>query len=263
MIIDIHTHCFPDEVAYKTIPILAENGGVNPSSDGTISGLKASMENANIQISVLQNIATKPRQTIPINRWAASVQSDSIISFGTIHPDFVDWKEEIEWLKKSDIKGIKFHPDYQSFFVDDEKMFPIYEKIFELGLIILFHAGLDIGLPEPYHCTPEKLKKVLTTFNGGKIIAAHMGGYKYWNDVEEYLLGRDIYLDTSYSYPDLEQDKMERIIKGHGVDKILFGSDSPWKDQKKEVQNIKSLNLNKEDFDMILYKNSQKLLERA
>ena len=93
MIIDIHTHCFPDEVAYKTIPILAENGGVNPSSDGTISGLKASMENANIQISVLQNIATKPRQTIPINRWAASVQSDSIISFGTIHPDFVDWKE--------------------------------------------------------------------------------------------------------------------------------------------------------------------------
>ena len=127
----------------------------------------------------------------------------------------------------------------------------------------LLRAGLDIVLPEPYHCTPEKLKKVLTTFNGGKIIAAHMGGYKYWNDVEEYLLGRDIYLDTSYSYPDLEQDKMERIIKGHGVDKILFGSDSPWKDQKKEVQNIKSLNLNKEDFDMILYRNSQKLLARA
>ncbi|HHV96893.1 MAG TPA: amidohydrolase family protein [Clostridiaceae bacterium] len=261
MIIDIHTHCFPDELAARTIPFLAQKANIPAYLNGTIKGLKESMSKAGIDISVLQPIATKPQQTIGVNRWAINVQDEDIITFGTIHPDFPDWKNEIKMLKEAGIKGIKFHPEYQNFFVDDEKLFPVYETLFEENFIIIFHAGVDLGFQEPYHCTPARLRKVIDTFPGSVVIAAHMGGYRYWNDVEKYLVGRNIYFDTSFSFNDLGPSGMETLIKSHGHDRIFFGSDSPWADQLREVSRIKSLNLSIEEINAILGGNAARLLK--
>jgi len=200
MTIDFHTHCFSDEIAVKAIPKLAEAGGIQPFTDGTVSGLKSSMQSSGIHVSVVQPIATKPAQTTVINRWAASIKDRQIVPFGTIHPEYEHWQEEIIWLSNQGIKGVKFHPDYQRFFVDDEKLFPIYEMLFSMNFIVLFHAGVDIAFSEPYHCTPKRLQKVLDMFPRAVIIAAHMGGYMYWDDVEKYLVGRNIYMDTSFSF---------------------------------------------------------------
>lgn len=260
MIIDIHTHCFPDELAPRAIPLLAQKAGIPAYTDGTIKALKRSMRDSGVDISVLQPVATKPSQTATINRWAAGVQDQNIITFGTIHPDYPDWQEEIKWLASAGIKGVKFHPDYQDYYVDDPGVFPIYEELFKQGMIVLFHAGIDVGLPDPCHCPPSRLKKVLDAFPGACIIAAHMGGYYYWDEVEEYLLGRDIYFDTSYSITDLGPEATKRIIREHGVQKILFGSDSPWADQKSEISLIKSIGLNKTEIAMILGDNAKKLL---
>ena len=127
-------------------------------------------EDAGINISFIQPIATKPEQTTGINKWAIESQDENIRFFGTLHPDFPYWKDEIKVLAQAGIKGIKFHPDYQNFFVDEPRLIKISEKIFEAGLIILFHAGIDIGLPKPYHCTPQKLKKVLDSFPGLRLL---------------------------------------------------------------------------------------------
>lgn len=260
MIIDIHTHCFPDNLAPRAISTLANKANIQPYTDGTINGLKKSMKTAGINISFIQPIATKPEQTTGINKWAIESQDENIRFFGTLHPDFPYWKDEIKVLAQAGIKGIKFHPDYQNFFVDEPRLFKIYEKIFEAGLIILFHAGIDIGLPKPYHCTPQKLKKVLDSFPGAKIIAAHMGGYLYWKEVEKQLVGRDIYFDTSYSLTDLGAQTMAKIIKEHGTNKIIFGTDSPWGEQAKEIQMLKALELSHEELQMVLSDNAQKLL---
>jgi len=158
------------------------------------------------------------------------------------------------------LKGIKFHPDYQKFFVDDKKMFPIYETAFGLGLIVVFHAGVDIGLPAPYHATPERLEKIVRTFPRCKVVAAHMGGFSLWDDVERFLVGTDIYLDTSYSLDFMDGEQAKRIIRNHDVKKILFATDSPWADQKEAISKLKSLNLDKETEDAILGLNAKALL---
>jgi hypothetical protein len=260
MIIDIHSHCFPDGLASRAIAALTEKAGIPAYTDGTVRDLKRSMITAGIDMCVIQHIATKPEQTANVNRWAVEIQDAGIIGFGSIHPDYQGWREEIKWLVGSGIKGVKFHPEYQDFYVDDPKVYPIYEALFEAGLTVLFHAGVDLGFPYPYHCTPSRLAKVLDSFLGSRMIAAHMGGYRYWKDVERYLLGKDIYLDTSFAFNDLGAETMLALIKGHGVDRILFGSDSPWTDQWKEVSNIKSLDLSGEEIASILGGNAVHLL---
>ncbi|NLY43216.1 MAG: amidohydrolase family protein [Clostridiaceae bacterium] len=260
MIIDFHTHCFPDEIAMKAVASLSEKADIPAMLNGTLSDLKRSMEANRITGSVLLNIATKPSQTTKINDWAGRIQNGSVIPFGSIHPFYEDWKNELKRIKTLGLRGIKFHPEYQEFYVDDEAMFPIYELAFELGLVIVFHAGEDIGFDPPYHCTPERLGTLLKRFKGGKIVAAHMGGYKYWDEVEKHLVGKDIYFDTSFAVGIMDNEQAKRIICNHGYSRVLFGSDSPWEDQGRSVQCIKNLCLGPEIEEAIFYKNAVELL---
>jgi len=155
---------------------------------------------------------------------------------------------------------VKFHPDYQDFFVDEPRMLPIYRALAAAGLIVLFHAGVDIGLPPPVHCPPARLARVLDAVPELVAIASHMGGYAQWTDVAAHLLGRAVYFDTSYSLADLGADRMTALIRGHGADRILFGTDSPWTDQTVEVQAIGDLPLSTAETAAILGGNAGKLL---
>ncbi|HEX3028317.1 MAG TPA: amidohydrolase family protein [Clostridia bacterium] len=260
MVIDFHVHCFPDGLAARAVAELAERAGTPPRLNGTVSDIKESMKKASVDHSVVLSIATKPSQTEKVNSWAAEIQDKQIISFGSIHPDYIDWKAELVRLKQLGIKGIKFHPDYQLFYVDEKRMMPIYEKAFELDMTVIFHAGLDIGLPAPYHCTPDRLAKLLEAFPDGKWVAAHMGGYSYWDDVERLLGGKNIYLDTSYCFGRINNEQMLRIINNHGYKKILFATDSPWSDQEEEIKKLKALKLSEEAEKAILGLNAKELL---
>jgi len=259
-IIDIHTHVFPDEIAAKTINFLAEGANADVFLNGTVSALKESMKIAGIDISVNQPISTNPSQVQSINNWAREIEDDRIISFGTIHPLFEAFDDEIRRMRKLGIKGVKFHPDYQKFYPDDESVFPIYESLVENDIIILFHAGVDIGLYPPVHATPQRLSKVLDNFPDMKLIAAHLGGYERWDDVEKYLVGRDVFLDTSYVMDYMKSDRFVSIMRKHGFDKILFATDSPWKPQAEEVEKIGSLPIPEEVKEDIFYRNANRLL---
>jgi len=263
-IIDIHVHFFPDKIAEKTIEFLVEEAahtGAIAYLDGTIADLKKAMQEAKIDLAVNQPIATKPSQVKSINQWCLEIQDEQIISFGTIHPEFDDIKGEIRWLSENGIKGIKLHPDYQEFHPDDSSVYPIYEAICEEDMIILFHAGIDIGRYPPVYCTPQNLVNVLDDFPTMKIIASHMGSYQLWDDVERFLLGRELYFDTSYSIDYMPIEKFMYLMEAHGYDKILFGTDSPWKDLEKEVEKISSLEIPEHIKEDIFWKNSAKLLE--
>lgn len=261
MIVDLHAHCFPDQLAPRALSILAERAGTEPYFNGTVSGLRMVMDEAGIDRAVLQPIATKPGQTVGVNRWAISVQEERIISFGTIHPETQGWQDELKGLVGAGIKGIKFHPNYQDFMVDDPKLFPLYEAIFTAGLMVLFHSGVDLWYPDTNQCHPRQLKKVLTLFPGATIIAAHMGGFRCWEAVEENLLGTDLYFDTAYSLGELGVERMEKLIRAQGVEKILFGTDSPWSSPQAEIANLKTLKLTAEEQQMILGGNARRLLK--
>ncbi len=267
MIIDFHTHIFPEKIATKTISHLEQFGNVTAHTDGMLTGLKTSMKEADITTSVVLPVITKPSQFGTVNNYAASISGqDGIISFGGIHPDSEDYKKELDTILSLGLKGIKLHPDYQNVFIDDERYIRIIQYAVDHHLIVSIHAGIDIGLPEPVHCPPERslsmLQQVLshTTNPDPKIILAHTGGYGQWNEVEQLLVGQKVYFDISYSLPIITANQLIRIIRKHGCNRVLFASDSPWGGQKETVEYVKSLPLTNEEKDAIFFRNAMELL---
>jgi predicted TIM-barrel fold metal-dependent hydrolase len=263
VIIDFHTHVFPEQMAEKTIRKMEEGANVKAFTNGTLQELKSSMKNSKVDISVLLPVATKPAQFETINRYAAEISGrEGIISFGGIHPDTDHYKEELQEIKRLGLPGIKLHPDYQATFIDDPGMVRIIRYAAELELIVSIHAGFDIGLPDPIHCPPERAAKMLSQIGHGnaRIILAHMGGFGQWDEVEEYLVGKNVWFDTSYTLGSLAKEQFRRIVRSHGADRILFGTDSPWSGQKECIQYITEMDLTEEETERIFWKNGAELL---
>jgi uncharacterized protein len=262
MTIDFHTHIFPDDLAPKALSALLSNinGIYPPVTDGTKNSLLKNMNEWGIDISVVQPVITKQSQTLNINKWAKSICSDRLISFGGIYPHTDDYKRDIDFVVDLGLKGLKFHAEYQNFNLDDPKMLKIYDYALSRGLIILHHAGFDPGYPAPYKSSPKQFAKIVDAMRGGVIIAAHLGGHAQWDDVEKYLTGKNIYLDTAMGFEYFSHEQFLRIVKGHGADKILFASDSPWSSAKEEINTIKSLPLSEQETEMILGLNAKRIL---
>lgn len=262
MVIDIHTHAFPDELAPRALQLLSDGCDVPLRTDGTCAGLIASMRAAGIDRSAIMPIATKPSQVRSINKWAAGVnqQYPELICFGTLHPQQDDVQAEIARLLAAGIPGVKFHPDYQGFYVDEPELIPLYRALADAGLIVLFHAGADIGLPPPVHCPPDRLARALDAVPEMIVIAAHMGAYKCWEDGERYLAGRDLYFDSSCSLADLGPELMTALMRAHGIERIIFATDSPWTDQSEEVAGIRALDLTEDEIAAVLGGNASSLL---
>lgn len=263
MIIDFHTHCFPDKIASKAMEQLRLRSGITkPFHDGSVDGLMKLQKRDGVDCSVVLNIATNPRQQTAVNDFAISLKDvEGIIPFGSVHPDSPDALRELERIKENGLKGVKLHPDYQGFFIDDEKMFPIYEKIGELGLITVLHSGFDIGYPEPVHCTPKALSTVLKYFGGAPVVAAHFGGLCARPETLEHLAGKDVYLDTAYCYGMLTPRKAKELIDVHGADKILLGSDAPWNSPEQDIELVKCFGLTEGEEKAVLGGNAQRLLD--
>lgn len=262
MLIDFHTHAFPDKIAARAIDKLSHaSGGMQPYTDGTVEGLRALMAREGVDASVILHIATNAHQQKSVNDFAAAVQNKTdIFSFGSVFPDSEDALDELERIKELGLLGVKLHPDYQGFFVDDPKMKPLYKKISALGLITVFHAGFDYGFPPPYGATPDRVARALDWFDS-PVVCAHYGGLNCNEGVLNELCGREnLYIDTSFGYASLPRYYAEKIIEKHGTDRILFGTDAPWHTPTMELRLLRSLGLSDEDLYKICAGNAKRLL---
>ena len=269
MIIDFHTHLFPDKIAARAIDslkkgIIKTHGTLllEPQTDGTLGGLLRAMDQNGVTMSIVMPIATTPTQYESINRFAVEITDNKrIISFGSIHPRQENWEETLEDIYESGLKGIKLHPEFQDFFVDEEITEKIVKKCESLGLWILFHCGEDYGYKPPFRCTPQRLRTLIDKTGGKNIIAAHFGGFSMWEDVDKYLIGTDIYMDTSMTSGFLDKAFCLDMINRHGEDKFLFGSDAPWQSQKVAYDYIKSLEIGERTLEMIKHENAERILK--
>jgi len=264
LLIDFHTHAFPDKLAERAISSLSETGGISPYSNGKISDLVEIMDEEAVDISVVLNIATKPSQETNVNNFAITLLENSrIIPFGSVYPGSETSLSEIERLHKAGVKGIKFHPEYQWFDVMDKKVFPAYEKCGELGMIVTFHAGGDVGFKAPFHSDPERLNKLCDMFPKTTFVFAHMGGYDMWDKgADTYKYHDNMYLDTSIinTVSIICNDSAKRIIDNVGIDHVLFGSDMPWARPSHSKAKLETLGLSEEDLQKIYSDNAKKLL---
>jgi predicted TIM-barrel fold metal-dependent hydrolase len=177
-----------------------------------------------------------------------------------MHPEVEGFEAEIDFIAASGIKGIKLHPEYQYSHVDDPKAFPIYEKLAAAGLIVVFHSGRDPGPFTNDHALPPALRRVHGNFPTLKMVAAHLGGWMVWKEVEETLAGLNIFFDTSAIYKLLPPGDFLRICRKHGIEKILFGSDSPWYDQGESVEWVKRSGLSDAELEAVFCGNAERLL---
>lgn len=259
--IDFHLHAFPDSLAQRALQALqSKNGGIVPLGDGTVQGLKNALTHHGIDHGVVLSITTRPQQEPSVNQFALLHNKKPLSFFGSLHPDSPDWPDHLDALCMSGLKGIKLHPEYQEFSVADPKYKPFFRAIGRSGLITVFHAGLDLSYDAPGRCRPKDLAAILPYFDGAPVIAAHMGGYLLWEEVETELIGRDIYFDTSYCHAVLPKPWARRLIRDHGADHILFGSDYPWSDPGLEASFVKGLDLSPEEENAIFEGNARRLL---
>ena len=266
MIIDFHTHTFPEKIAAQALHKLAEISGTTPHLNGTEAALIKSMEENGVTYSVMLPVATKPQQVVDINNHAieanakALEEGGGLLSFGAMHCSYENYREELKRIKTAGLKGIKLHHDYTNIYFDEERSLNVIQEAFMDGLIVMIHAGNDPVSKDVHYCQPDRIAKGLDKLAGGKLIASHFGGLMNLEDAKKYLAGRDIYIDTSMSYHYYGFEALREMIQMHAPDKILFGTDSPWEDQGTGLRMLKSMSLTDEMIYKITEENPRRLL---
>lgn len=281
MIIDFHTHTFPDKIAGSVIGKLQRLSRSRPFTDATNDGLRRSMEQAGIDLSILLPVMTNAGQVHKLNDLAARInerwQETGLLSFGGMHPDVENYKEALNHVTELGLKGIKIHPAYQGADFDDIRYLRIIDKASELGLIVLTHAGWDIGIPGHNYCDTKHIQRVMREVGPDRLVLAHMGGWQDWKAVGEELAGLPLYFDASFSTGDIvpapgttrtpeESHNMNReqfihLVRKLGTDRILFATDCPWSDQAESLRFVRSCGFSQQELADILGNNAQKLLD--
>ncbi len=278
MIIDFHTHVFPDNIAAATVTRMSEESRLTAFSDGSEAGLTASMRQADVSLSVVLPVVTNPAKAGHINAYSAARSGkNGLIYLGGMHPDTPDLAAEMKAAAGLGLRGIKIHPVYQRTDIDDIRFLHLLEAAGEHGLFVVMHAGLDVGFPGQKQSSVEKIGNALRQVGPVPLVLAHMGGWRQWEAAEALAAFPNTYIDTAFSLgcirptepgfyqeeelPLLDDERALRLIRAFGARRVLFGSDSPWADQADTLASFLRLPLTEEERELILYRNAAMLLK--
>lgn len=265
-LIDVHAHVFPDAIAKRAMERITntthvmENGGLTPLTDGTLKQTDALMKTWDVDCYVLQNIATRPEQQTTINNYAASLQTAKRLCFGSVHPGAEDAVRELERIKALGVKGVKLHPDYQGFYLDEPRLNVIYDAMQELELIAFFHTGYDPVSPHELHSSPASIAAVHKRFPRMKLVAAHLGGICERPLEAGALYQEDVYLDISMAPMRISLEEYEALLRAHGISRILLASDCPWGDIPSGLERLEKIGLTDREMDLVCHQNAAQLL---
>lgn len=256
--IDVHAHIFPGKIRDKAVASIGHFYDIHMDAKGSPDDLLQQGSKIGTVAYVVHSVATLPRQVQHINDFISQQMQEhkEFIGYATLHPFMEDVEGEIERAIEMGLKGIKIHPDFQQFDIDDEAAMYMYEKL-EGRLPVICHMGDEVKR----YSAPKKLAKVIEAFPDLKIIAAHMGGYSEWEDAEKYVIGKNVWVDTSSTLFALAPEKVVDLIHKHGVDRVLFGTDYPMWRPDEELERFMKMDLTEEEREKILWKNAAEFLD--
>lgn len=258
MIIDVHCHAWPDQLAARAlgprVPQLPRVG------DGKISTLPGVLAESGVDRGVLLGIADSAKYVAGTNRFVAAVRGGPLVGFGTIHPD-LSVEENLASLRDNDIRGVKLHSLFQGFAYDDPRVWDILEG-FGSDIAVIAHVGAGGDRVSNERASPGMVRDIVRQFPDLRMIACHFGGYHQLDEAEEDLLGENVYLETSWppSLATLAPERVRDIISRHGADRVVFGSDWPMADPAAEIAAVRALRLSDDDTEAILGGNAARLL---
>ena len=259
-IIDFHAHAFPDALAARAIAHLETQGKIKAFLDGRIDSLLASMHASGIQCAVVCSIATKPDQFASILNWSRQIASREIVPLPSIHPKGHDPVGKARLVEQAGLPGIKLHPYYQDFELDDPDLFYFFRVLEHMGLLVVCHTGFDLAFPRDRKADPLRIVRLLDKVPDLKLVTTHLGAWEDWNEVERHLLGKPVLMDISMSLEILGPQRAREMLMAHPSDCVLFGTDSPWSSQAETLRLVRELNLGSERERALLYENARALL---
>ena len=279
--IDFHTHTFPEKIAAKALEQMSRACRASYFSDGTASGLVRDMKQYGVDLSVNLPVMTSPAQVEKVNSSmiaaGEALLAEGILTFGGMHPDYPEPVKELRRLKAAGIRGIKIHPAYQGADLDDPRYLKILDAAEEEGLIVITHAGLDIGIYDHNYASVKAVLHVLNTVRPERFVLAHMGGWGDWDAVEKDLAGAPVWLDTAFSLgpiqsrpsateppirtENLNQADFTRLVRKHGAGRVLFATDSPWERAGLYKDFLQGTDLTAEEKEKIFHGNAEVLLQ--
>lgn len=297
VIIDSHSHVYPPEVArlissnyqlgvagVPTSPAATAPLEEHPSPPprprltehpqlvelprvGTLDDTTASMARTGIERAWMLPVATKPKRVRETNDWvlATCAANPQFTPFATIHARDPQWREELDRVIAAGARGVKLHVQLQlqegsKHLLSDEMMavFEALERADVLMITCTFFAD-EIGTGRPG--ASLRLLDVLAAFPRLRMIAAHMGAMFNWDGGAEPIFGSRAYLDLAYVPGLIEPNRLVEMIRQHGAEKILFGTDIPYADPQYILDTFMDLPLNNDEREAILWRNATTALK--
>lgn len=251
MIIDAHTHIWPDKIA-----ALALGGnrvpGLEARGDGTVSGLTADMARSGVDLSCCLAIANEARHVDSVNRFVAGLADEKHFPFGTVHVE-LPVEENLASLERHGIRAVKIHPLFQRYGLDDPRLWEIFEA-FGSDYAVITHVGEGGDAFTNGLSNPGMIRDITRQFPDLRLMACHFGGYKILDDAEEMLSGTDVVLETSWppSLSTIRPERVRDLIRNHGAERIVFGSDWPMTSPEEEIRAIEALGLRDDELELVL-----------
>lgn len=260
-IIDAHAHIYPVKIAEKATVAIGEFYDIKMAMPaGVPDKLIEIGKKAGISRFIVHSCATKAAQVRSINEFikAEMKEHKEFLGFMTLHQDLTEEEtfEEVEWCVRNGFHGVKLHPDFQKFYIDDEKVEKIYRAVGD-KFPILFHTGDN----RYEYSKPYRLAKVAAKFKNVNFIGAHFGGYRCWNELDCYCGLDNVYFDTSSSLPFISAEKATGLIRKFGAEKFFFGTDFPMWNASEELERFYKLGLSDAEREKIFALNVKALLK--
>lgn len=242
MIIDAHCHVWPDHIAPAVLA--GRPAGLDARHDGTVDGLRRTMDAAGIDRAVCLGVAHAARTVPRTNEFIGSLDRARFVPFGTVHPD-LPAADNLRSLQDNGITGVKLHPLFQDLSLADPRVVSLLAVLADAGIIIITHVGAGGGSGANDRGSPAALRALLDAVPALRLIACHFGGYHRLDEAEDLVVGSRAVLETSWppTTGGLDQARVRDIIARHGADRVVYGSDWPMTDPAVEIAAVRSLGL--------------------
>jgi predicted TIM-barrel fold metal-dependent hydrolase len=258
-IFDSHTHLFSQTV----IANVSKLDGLAPALSLEVSkafsrtdkaALKRESGAAGVQACLLLPTASANGVRRTNGLFLDAVEGEAnLLTAGTLHPSFPGIDEELERLSRRGARALKLCSFSQVFDLCSEETFRMFDKIrarnistgsrFFVILDTFSQADFYFGALREHLTTPGKLSRLVTEFPEIDFVGAHMGGLcAPYRELREHLSPRqNLYLDTSNAAHVLSKDEFLKMLRFHGPDHIIFGTDWPWFGHAEEIPRIHAL----------------------
>lgn len=260
MVIDAHAHIFPETLARKATDNIGRFYGCSMAANGTVEHLLRWGDQYGVDRFVVHSVATTAKQVDSINAFIAEqvrLHPKRLIGFAALHPGSDRIAQQVEEALRMGLTGVKLHPDFQEFLIDEERAFPLYEAI-EGRMPLLVHTGDS----RTEYSKPWRLANIIDRFPKLDVIAAHFGGYSEWENGALSLALKNVYVDTSSSQFALTPHQVRELIDIFGAEHVLFGTDYPMWSPKEELRKLALVPMTQAERDMILHGNMEGLLAK-